>query len=82
MKHTGIVRPVDDLGRFVLPVEVRKTMEIGKKDSLEVYIEDDKIILKKYKNSCIFCDSTENLTEYKTHYICEDCLKNLIDSKK
>ena len=56
MKSTGIVRKVDELGRIVLPIEMRRTLDIGEKDSLEIYVEGASIILKKYKPSCAFCD--------------------------
>ncbi|MCP3742376.1 AbrB/MazE/SpoVT family DNA-binding domain-containing protein [Rossellomorea sp. BNER] len=48
MRSTGIVRKVDELGRVVLPIELRRNLEIGEKDSLEIYIEEERIILKKY----------------------------------
>lgn len=57
MKSTGIVRKVDELGRIVLPVECRRVMEIEDKDALEVFVEDNTIILKKYEPACIFCGS-------------------------
>lgn len=49
MKSTGIVRKVDELGRVVIPIELRRTLGINEKDSLEIYVDDDKIVLKKYK---------------------------------
>ena len=54
MKSTGIVRKVDELGRIVIPIELRRTLDIGIKDSLEIYVEDDQIILKKYMPACSF----------------------------
>ena len=63
MKSTGIVRKVDELGRIVLPIELRRTLDIEEKDALEIYVEDDSIILRKYQQSCIFCDSTRDLGE-------------------
>ena len=56
MKSTGIVRKVDELGRIVIPIELRRTLDIGIKDSLEIYVEDDQIILKKYMPACSFCN--------------------------
>ena len=55
MKSTGIVRRIDDLGRIVLPMELRRTMDMAEKDAVEIYTEDDKIILKKYNNTCMLC---------------------------
>ena len=54
MKSTGIVRKVDELGRIVLPIELRRTLEIAERDSLEIYVEGSTIILKKYEPACIF----------------------------
>ena len=56
MKSTGVVRKLDDLGRIVIPIELRRTMDIGLRDTLEIFVEDDKIILKKYHPACIFCN--------------------------
>ena len=64
MKATGIVRKVDELGRIVLPVEMRRTLDIAEKDALEIYVEGTSVILKKYKPSCIFCDATKNVTMF------------------
>ena len=58
MKSTGIVRKVDELGRIVLPIELRRTLDISEKDTLEIYVEGSAIVLRKYRPSCIFCDST------------------------
>jgi len=62
MKSTGIVRKVDELGRVVIPIELRRTLGIGEKDALEIYVDDDKIILKKYKPS-MTCHITGNVSE-------------------
>lgn len=80
MKSTGVVRKLDSVGRLVLPIELRKTFDIGDDDALEIYTEDDMIILKKYQNSCLFCEESEELIEYKGKYICERCLE-LINKK-
>ena len=74
MKTTGIVRKVDELGRIVLPVELRRTLDIEIKDSLEIYIDGDRIILRKYDDSCIFCGNREGLTEYKGKKVCANCV--------
>jgi transcriptional pleiotropic regulator of transition state genes len=77
MKSTGIVRQLDKLGRIVLPKELRKVFNIENEDSLEIYVEDDKIILKKYMPSCLFCGSDEEITEYKGKHICRHCLEEM-----
>lgn len=78
MKSTGIVRKVDELGRIVLPIELRRVMDIQIKDSLEIMTEDDRIILKKYEPSCVFCFSKENLEEFKGRCICKKCREELL----
>lgn len=77
MKSTGIVRKVDELGRIVLPIEMRRTLDIAEKDALEIYVEGTSVILKKYRPSCIFCDATKNITVFKDKNICPKCLKEL-----
>lgn len=77
MKSTGIVRNVDELGRIVLPIEMRRTLDIGEKDALEIYVEGSSVILKKYKPSCVFCDATKDITVFKGKNICPKCLKEL-----
>ncbi len=79
MKSTGIVRKVDELGRIVLPVELRRSLDIAERDALEIYVEGDKIILHKNRNACIFCDGTRNLQEFKGRSICADCRAALKD---
>ena len=77
MKSTGIVRKVDELGRIVLPIEMRRTLDIGEKDALEIYVEGSSVILKKYKPNCVFCDATKDITVFKGKNICPKCLKEL-----
>lgn len=77
MKSTGIVRNIDELGRVVVPKELRKKLGIANTDPVEIYVEDDKIILKKYISVCHFCGATEGLTEYKGKNICADCIAEL-----
>ena len=77
MKSTGIVRKVDELGRIVLPIEMRRTLDIGEKDALEIYVEGSSVILKKYKPSCVFCDATKDITVFKGKNICPKCMKEL-----
>lgn len=77
MKSTGIVRKVDELGRIVLPVELRRTLDIAEKDALEIYVDGSSIVLKKYRPSCIFCDSIRDVVMFKGKNICRKCLKEL-----
>ena len=77
MKSTGIVRKVDELGRIVLPIELRRTLDIAERDELEIYLDDDKVILKKYEPSCIFCGSSHKLIQYHGKNICQSCVQNM-----
>lgn len=79
MKSTGIVRKVDELGRVVLPVEVRKKFDIYEKDPLEFFVEEDQIILRKMQISCALCGNQDKeiLKPYKEKYFCICCLKEL-----
>ena len=77
MKSTGIVRKIDELGRIVLPIEIRNTLDIKAKDSIEIFVDDDKIILKKYQPSCIFCGDAKDIIHYKDKNICSACLQQL-----
>ncbi len=81
MKATGIVRKVDELGRIVLPIELRRTLGIEIKDSLEFHIEGNKIVLKKYENSCLFCGCEDNLVKYIGKNVCEHCVKKLANGE-
>lgn len=75
IKSTGIVREVDSLGRVVLPVELRCAMKIDKGVPLEIFVDDDKIFLKKYEPGCFFCSNVEGLKNVKDKHICASCLK-------
>lgn len=77
MKSTGIVRNVDDLGRIVIPMELRKIMDIQEKDPLEIYTNGDKILLKKYQPACIFCGNAEDLSVHHGKNICHTCLTQI-----
>ena len=79
MKSTGIVRKVDELGRIVLPIELRRTLDIMEKDSLEIYVDGSTIILKKYEPACIFCGNAKNTVHFKNKIVCEDCIKELAE---
>ena len=77
MKATGIVRPVDALGRVVLPVELRRNFNIKTEDSLEIFVEDQFIMLKKYEPACIFCGEVKAMKLIKGKCVCEDCIKEM-----
>ena len=77
MKSTGIIRKVDDLGRIVLPIELRRTLDIAERDELEIYMENDQIILRKYEPACLFCGSDRKLVSYNGKHICRDCVKKM-----
>lgn len=77
MKSTGIVRRVDELGRVVLPIELRRTLSISDKDSLEIYVDGEKIILKKYEPACIFCGNANDVEIFHGKNVCRDCLREL-----
>ena len=77
MKSTGIIRRVDELGRVVIPIEIRNQFNIVERDPIEIYVKDNCIVLQKYEENCIFCGNTENLVEYKDKLICENCAKNI-----
>ena len=79
MKSTGIVRKVDELGRVVIPIELRRTLSINEKDALEIYVDTDKIILRKYEPtcSCVFCGNAGNVTQFRGKNICSDCIKEM-----
>lgn len=77
MKSTGIIRKVDELGRIVLPIELRRVLDIAERDELEIFMENDRIILQKYEPSCIFCASSKGLVSYKGKNVCQACVRNM-----
>ena len=78
MKSTGIVRTIDSVGRFVIPMELRRTLNITENDAaLEVFVDDDKIILRKYSPSCIFCKSLDDVIEFNGQKICKECAEKI-----
>ena len=81
MKSTGIVRKVDELGRVVIPIEIRNKFNIAEKDPIEIYVDGSSIVLKKYEPNCIFCGNTKNLVEYKDKLICDKCSKKISELK-
>ncbi len=77
MKSTGIIRKVDELGRVVIPIEIRNKFDIAEKDPIEIYVDGSSIILKKYEPNCVFCGNTKNLMTYKDKLVCSKCIQKL-----
>ena len=77
MKTPGIIRKVDELGRIVIPSELRKTLKINSGDSLELHCEGEILTLQKFSPSCVFCNCSGSLLTYKEKYICGQCLQEL-----
>ncbi len=77
MKSTGIVRKVDELGRVVLPIELRRTLDINEKDSLEIFVEGSQVILKKYEPACIFCQSSNDVAVFCGKNVCKSCREKI-----
>lgn len=82
IKSTGITRKVDELGRIVLPMELRNKLHIGEKDPLEIYVDGSSIILKKYNPNCIFCGGTKDLLPFNDKLICSKCREKVSTLKK
>lgn len=80
MKSTGIVRSIDDLGRIVLPKELRKTLGIEERDQLEIFVDGKYVMLAKYEPSCLFCGVHEDIAVYEDKNICKACMKNIAQS--
>ena len=81
MKSTGIVRRMDELGRIVLPMEIRNTFDIKTKDPLEIFVEDDRIILRKYQPACVFCGETTDNVIFGQKRVCKACIEKLNEMK-
>lgn len=79
MKSTGIIRKVDELGRVVIPIEIRNKFDITEKDPIEIYVDGSSIILKKYEPNCVFCGNAKNLITYKDKLVCSKCAQKLAD---
>lgn len=79
MKSTGIVRRIDDLGRVVIPKEIRRTMNLEEDDPMEIYVDTDTVILRKYEpaDACIFCKNVTDVVNFKGKSICKECLSDL-----
>lgn len=77
MKSTGIIRRVDELGRVVIPIEIRNQFNIVEKDPIEIYVDGSSIVLKKFEPNCIFCSNTQDLLSYNDRLICTECAKKI-----
>ena len=74
MKKSCFVRKIDELGRIVLPIEIRQSLDIKEKDPLEIFMKDDGVFIKKDIPSCVFCNSNTNLKTFSEKYICKNCI--------
>lgn len=74
MKSTGVVRKLDELGRIVIPIEIRRVMDISERDTMEIFVDHDSIVLKKYHPACVFCNDARDVLPYKDKMICRNCL--------
>lgn len=77
MKSTGMVRKIDELGRIVMPAEIRQTLGLEVRDAMEIFIDGERVILQKYQPSCIFCTNADNLIDFGGKRICPECLAKL-----
>ena len=77
MKSTGVVRRVDELGRIVLPIEIRKVLDIKQHDAVEIFTDEDKIILQKYQPACVFCNNIEDIVYFQNKRVCQACVDKL-----
>lgn len=77
MKATGIVRKVDELGRIVVPIELRRSLGIGDRDAVEMFMEENSIIIRKHQPACVFCGSTDETVEFKQKIVCKECIDSM-----
>lgn len=84
MKSTGIIRKVDELGRVVIPIEIRNKFDIAEKDPIEIYVDGSSIVLKKYEPNCVFCGNTKHLMSYKDKLVFSKCSQQIanLEEKK
>ncbi len=81
MKSTGMARSVDGLGRIVIPMELRRTQDIDVKDSLEIFVDDEKIVLKKYEPACTFCGHADQVVHFKGKNVCSSCIAEMMHTR-
>jgi len=77
MKSTGVIRKLDELGRIVIPIELRRTLNLNEKDPLEIFVDGHNIILRKYEPACIFCGNAKEVANYKGKNLCTSCLMEI-----
>lgn len=77
MKSTGVTRQLDSLGRIVIPIELRRTLDIHTKDMLEISVEGEAVMLRKYEPNCFFCGSSNGLVSFREKQVCHQCLEAL-----
>lgn len=77
MKAIGIVRKIDELGRIVLPIETRRSLDLEPRDGVEIFVEKNRVILQKYEPACMFCGEAEDIVTYKDKRICKSCLAEM-----
>ncbi len=77
MKATGFVKKIDELGRIVIPKDIRKTLEVDHNDYLQFFLDGDSIVMKRFGEFCALCNSTDDLTKFNDKFICESCLREL-----
>lgn len=78
MKAIGIVRKIDELGRIVLPIETRRSLDLEPRDGVEIFVEKNRVILQKYEPACMFCGEAEDIVTYKDKRICKACLAEMM----
>lgn len=78
MKSIGVVRKVDELGRVVIPIEVRRNLGIAEKDPLEIYVDSEKIVLKKYEPTCVFCGEAGDIQHFRGKNVCRECAQAMV----
>lgn len=77
MKATGIVRKVDELGRIVVPIELRRTLNIEEGDPLEIFVDGEEVVLRKYEPGCVFCGNAKYVVGFKGKKVCTNCIKDI-----
>ena len=80
MKAIGFVKKIDELGRIVIPKDVRRALGVNNLDSLQFFMDGDSVILRKFQESCCFCAACEGLTAFKDKFVCAECKKELLDA--
>ena len=77
MQSIGVVRKVDELGRIVVPIELRRNLNIEVGDPLEIFIDGEEVILRKYEPGCVFCGNAKYVVEFKGKKVCTNCIKDI-----